>query len=77
MTTETYTLTLRPLPSPVPAEARLKRALKCLLRVYGLRCLAVQEQVAEDVPVPSAGLPCSERGGAGAGDCTPERQASL
>lgn len=62
MTTETYTLVLRPLPSPVPAEHRLKRALKALKRCYGLECTRVQEQVAEDVPIPSAGLPCGERG---------------
>jgi hypothetical protein len=33
-----YILRLRPLASPVPAVVRLRKALKCLLRSYGLRC---------------------------------------
>jgi hypothetical protein len=38
-------LTLRPLSGTVPASVRLRRALKTLLRAFGLRCLRV-----EDVP---------------------------
>jgi hypothetical protein len=30
-------ITLRPLPSGVPAHVRIRRALKCLLRAFGLR----------------------------------------
>ena len=39
-----YHLVLRPLASDVPAEVRLGRALKCLLRVYALRAVSVREQ---------------------------------
>jgi hypothetical protein len=42
-------VTLRPLKSGVPADVRLRRALKCLLRAFGFRCLAV-----EDVPRPQS-----------------------
>ena len=34
-----YTLVLRPLKSDVPPIIRLRRALKALLRSYGLRCV--------------------------------------
>ena len=37
-----YVVTLRPLRSSVPAEIRLRRALKALLRTHGLRCVRVQ-----------------------------------
>jgi hypothetical protein len=39
----TYTLVLKPLADEVPAIVRLRRALKCLLRSYGLRCLSCVE----------------------------------
>ncbi len=34
-----FTLVLRPLKSDVPPIIRLRRALKALLRSYGLRCV--------------------------------------
>jgi hypothetical protein len=39
-----FRLTLRPLPDPdgIPADARLKGALKRLLRSFGLKCLLVE-----------------------------------
>jgi hypothetical protein len=47
----TYRLTLKDAGSPwegptVPVEVRLRRALKCLLRSFGLRCVAVEEMPA-------------------------------
>jgi hypothetical protein len=38
-----YLLRLRPLPDSVPAIHRLRRALKLLLRGFGLRCVHHQE----------------------------------
>jgi hypothetical protein len=38
-----YRLTLRPLAAGCPADVRLRRALKCLLGRFGLRCLAVEQ----------------------------------
>jgi hypothetical protein len=35
---KSITLTLRPLPSDIPATVRIRMALKCLLRTYRLRC---------------------------------------
>jgi hypothetical protein len=35
-------LTLRPLPDAVPADVRLRRLLKRLLRSYGFRCVNVE-----------------------------------
>lgn len=42
MTTESYELILVPLTDSVPASARLKRALKSLLRTYRFRCSSVK-----------------------------------
>jgi hypothetical protein len=38
-----YRLTLRPLPSAYPPVIRLRRALKWLLRSFGLECVDVRE----------------------------------
>ena len=38
-----YAVVLRPLPSKVPATARLRRFLKAALRAYGLRAVSVVE----------------------------------
>jgi hypothetical protein len=38
-------------PANVPTINRLRRLLKCLLRVYGMRCLGVS-QVPDDAPLP-------------------------
>jgi hypothetical protein len=37
-----YVLTLEAQPDPVPAIVRLRRALKCLLRGFGLRAVVVE-----------------------------------
>jgi hypothetical protein len=42
-----YHLVLRPLRSDVPAVIRLRKALKMLLRDFGLRCVRI-EQVAPE-----------------------------
>jgi hypothetical protein len=47
-TPPTYHLTLRDAGSPgeghpAPVDVRLRRALKCLLRSFGLRCVRVEE----------------------------------
>jgi hypothetical protein len=48
-------VTLRPLPGAVPAAVRLRRALKCLLRAFALRCTALEVVPAgPDLPVPPA-----------------------
>jgi len=39
-----YVLTLQPLSDSVPETVRLRRALKTLLRSFGLRTVMVQEQ---------------------------------
>jgi hypothetical protein len=36
-----FSLVLEPLPDPIDGGYRLKRALKCLLRSFGLKCIAV------------------------------------
>ena len=36
-----WLLTLRPMPDPVPATVRLRRALKTLLRAFKLRCVGM------------------------------------
>jgi hypothetical protein len=46
--TPDFRLTLRALRDPVPAAHRLKKALKILLRSFGLKCVACE-------PVPSNG----------------------
>lgn len=38
-----FAIVLRPLASSIPATARLKSALKSLLRSYGLRCTDCRE----------------------------------
>jgi hypothetical protein len=62
----TYLLTLQPEPGPVPEIHRLRRCLKALLRLYGLRCLAV-EQV-ELRPKPSENAQDARHGVGGAED---------
>jgi hypothetical protein len=37
-------LRIRPRPGVVPADVRLRRALKMMLRAYGLRCLSIEEE---------------------------------
>jgi hypothetical protein len=44
MSNEPIILTLRSLPSGVPVEIRLRRALKTLLRSLALRCTDVRQQ---------------------------------
>ena len=46
MSNEKYRLTLQAIPDDVPAINRLRRALKTLLRAFGLRCL-LGEQLPE------------------------------
>ena len=48
MTGERFTITLESVPSDIPAAARLKRALKVLLRSNGLRCVAAVETQPEN-----------------------------
>ncbi len=43
-----YVLTLRPLPHDVPVIFRLRRGLKYLLRVCGLRCVAIRLETVGD-----------------------------
>jgi hypothetical protein len=48
-------LTLRPIASSVPVAIRLRRALKCLRRTFGLECIRAEEvpgdsDVAQDGP---------------------------
>jgi hypothetical protein len=40
---ETYTLTLRPIPSDVPTALRLRKLLKFALRGCALRCTGIQQ----------------------------------
>ena len=37
-----FIIEVRPLPDAVPAEVRLRRALKTLLRAFGLRCESIE-----------------------------------
>jgi len=37
-----WTITVRPLPGGPPAEVRIRRLLKTMLRQFGLRCVDVQ-----------------------------------
>ncbi len=53
-----YRLVLRPLRSGTPAPVRLRRALKALLRCFGLKCLSVEEVRGEGRPA----RPAAERG---------------
>ncbi len=48
-----FRLTLEPLPGGPPPEARLRKALKALLRRYRLRCTGI-ETIG---PQPAAGAP--------------------
>jgi hypothetical protein len=62
-----FQLVLRSLPSGYPAIARLKRALKCLLRTFEFRCVEcvqLHDDPPSDVPVdpPGNGPPSSETG---------------
>src|SRR5262245_11585194 len=43
LTGQDIRLTLRPLRDTVPAVVRLRRALKCLLRSFGLKCVGVEQ----------------------------------
>lgn len=43
----TFTVELRPPPGDDKPHLRLKRALKCLLRAFGLRCVSVSEKPAK------------------------------
>lgn len=45
----TYVLTLRPERSDVPEEIRVRRALKVMLRTFGLRCTSIVEADANAV----------------------------
>ena len=38
-----YVVTLRAEPGDVPADVRLRRALKCLGRAFNLKCLDIRE----------------------------------
>lgn len=42
-----FVIELQSEPSDVPVAIRLRRALKVLLRSFGLRCTSVQEQKGE------------------------------
>lgn len=55
-TPQTFTLVLTPLPGwSIPAVARVKRALKYLLRWHGLRCISVVESPSPAATTPNAG----------------------
>jgi hypothetical protein len=57
----TITLTLRPLPSTVPEEVRVRRALKMLLRTTELRCIEVAMDETPMPPRPSTNVPTRKR----------------
>ncbi len=48
MTRTRFTITLESVPSDIPATARLKQALKVLLRGFGLRCVTAVETHTEN-----------------------------
>jgi hypothetical protein len=54
-----YLLRLRPLPSGIPAEIRLRRGLKYLLRSCELACVEVRELKGEERAAGPAGGPPS------------------
>jgi len=62
----TYVLELRAVPGnwSAPGIVRLRRALKCLLRGFGLRCVAIEEKRQRAVALQDAsrgsGLPLTE-----------------
>jgi hypothetical protein len=62
-----YTITLRPLPSDVPAELRLRAALKRLLRCYDLRAVSIATTAA-----PAPRLDTTQSTKAPTGDKAPE-----
>jgi hypothetical protein len=74
-----YLITLAPVGDGPPAEVRVRRALKCLLRSFGLRCTAVRladpdastdKHSSMDLPSEAPGSPVETRmaaGGQGAG----------
>jgi hypothetical protein len=45
-----FLLRLRPLPSGIPPETRLKHALKLLLRTCELKCIMIEEIRPPDEP---------------------------
>ncbi len=47
-------LVLRPLPNGAPAAVKIRKLLKALLRVYGLKCVSVSEVPAADRPAAPA-----------------------
>lgn len=49
-----WTFTITPLPSDVPAANRVRSALKVLLRRFGLRCTAVVEAPAAEQTISGA-----------------------
>jgi hypothetical protein len=51
---DVYRLTLRVLTDDVPAAVRMRRALKCLLRSFRLRCLDIQRVDAPDTKLGNA-----------------------
>jgi hypothetical protein len=58
---ERYRLELEALADDAPAVVRLRRALKCLLRAFGLRCRSVADVTTRQLPAgngaPAAGPP--------------------
>jgi hypothetical protein len=52
MSQPTYTLILKAMPSPVPPIVRLRRALKMLLRGYGLRVVSMIEPTSHTPTTP-------------------------
>lgn len=48
---ERFRLDLVSVSSEVPVTCRLKRALKCLLRSFGLRCTRIEQLQPEGQPV--------------------------
>jgi hypothetical protein len=57
VTRPVWVLTVRPLPTrygDAPPEVRLRRALKCLLRTFGLRCVRVEDVSADPEAEPSS-----------------------
>jgi hypothetical protein len=59
-----YRLVLRPEASTIPAAIRLRRALKYLGRVCGLKCLSAEE-IARDEPNRKAPKPCDPQPASG------------
>jgi hypothetical protein len=68
---ETYELSLVAQPDEVPPIIRLRHILKALLRVYGFRCVRV-EDVTPYPDGPPAGTPTLTPDGPGGDEATPE-----